>query len=354
MIAAGRLDERHTKYVIIQSASGSEDRLSPPTKDNGSSTSMKRSSLAAANEKSALGSTKPEYRRSFVRSDQPSEFVSPMLSPTTTRYIKKSSKPSKISDFVQRKSIQTFSSRLSAFSLKGSTLSKRFGVRRGTHLNQEVGHSEASRSEIGLENEYRRLKEEVLLTQIACSDLRNRRSQALMDCRKEGKQAVLRMIEASTLSKRMKALEARLYRANQRIDNTRRRLSKMNSETENKESVKNVDRSFNSLADCNEAQLIEILGCQKLEFVSKIEFEQSLNSLLKQRIARLEALVEAKSLILRIPQNNTANKIHSSRKTFEIMRENKNTMTTEKIVMADLPLRRGLDNEPSIGKLDET
>ena len=334
MMTSGRLPEHgESNLVIVQSPSASDDLLSPMPRVPGSQNSMRKSNFTVMRDYSGQKSPRQHNRRSIAQSDQVSEFASPVLSPNTTRYIKRSSKPSILTPFVPRKFNLTSTSRLSGMSLTVFSQMKQPGYQARTRLTQQAGISDLPSLNMTQEKEYLALKEEILLAKMACSDLRHRRSQAIVNGGRDNRQAVMQMIQSNALYRKMKELQARLYKANQRIDNSRRRLAKISGGLRGDTGSRYTEQSVDLLKECSEAQLIEMLGCQRLEFVSKIEFESSLNSLLQQRLARIEALAQAKSMITRIPNVSSTDRPISSRKMIEIMREKKNTITTEKMFM---------------------
>lgn len=184
-----------------------------------------------------------------------------------------------------------------------------------------------------LRDDFEKLKVAVLMQRQALFDLKMKRNLSLTPRENSSEAILLRLIETSRLQRLKKSLEVRKYTASQKIENTKRRIAKITGSFAERAVRQPKDQDYILLQSYSEAQLQEILDCERLEFNAKTEFENDLRELLTKKLAKLESVDQAKSLIRQIVSIDTSLIEADSSKILQKMRENKNTMTTEKIIM---------------------
>ena len=290
-------------------------------------------------------------RNSLIRSEVQSEAISPLLSPDIRRT--KARQAVRSRNFFRQDNDNRLGSQSQLSSLQSPHLGhylpnwqREWGKRSSNHTQIEDSFRNTS-----LNEEYTRLTAALESQKRALSGLKLKRSQTLGISEGKSEAAILRLIEVSRLQRLKKSFQARYYTASQKIENTKRRISKIKNGFKVKEGKQSTDQEYSFYKNCSETQLRELLDCERLEFKAKLEFEISFNELLSKKLAKLESLEQSKSLILRIIDDRDVQKEGEFTKVFEKMRENKNTMTTEKIVMINKPSLSQQNVEHSAGIL---
>jgi hypothetical protein len=296
-----------------------------------------------------------QARESLNRSEDVNEGSSPLFSPAGHHRMVRT--PVREQNFLQEGSDRGIS-RFGQLSVHGVNQKSKLGSRPFTPSSRffQLDTLEADpKDQKALNEEYAKLTIAIHRHQVALSALRLKRSASEVEGNSRSEAILVRFIEVSRLQRSKRSLQARYYTACQKIENTKRRLNKISQSLGVSQGHRSKEHDRTYLRECSEAQLQEMLDCEKLEFKSKIEFEVDLHELLARKLAKLESLEQAKSLIRRIPGDVTNNREIDSNKVLEKMRENKNTMTTEKILMINrlTNSQQGLDHSVGIRSNNE-